>query len=239
MNLILFDRAEIEQPLSRSDPRAAHVLNVLRRTVGGTFDAGLVNGAVGKATITEIRDDILVLAFAWGPTPPPLPPISVVVGLPRPQTARDLLRDGTSLGVTDLHFVRTEKGDPSYAQSTLWSSGEWRRLLLAGAAQAFDPRIPIITHDQSLLAALATLPTGSTRIALDNYESAVSLGRCQILAETPLVLAVGAERGWSGPERAELGAHGFRLAHLGPRILRTETAVVAALAIIRAKLGLM
>ncbi len=48
---------------------------------------------------------------------------------------------------------------------------------------------------------------------------------------SPLALAFGPERGWSGPERALLRAAGFELAHLGPRVLRTETAVVAAVSV--------
>ncbi|HEY1848006.1 MAG TPA: RsmE family RNA methyltransferase, partial [Opitutaceae bacterium] len=49
-----------------------------------------------------------------------------------------------------------------------------------------------------------------------------------------LALAFGPERGWSGAERDLLRARGFTLAHLGTRVLRTETAVVAALAIAKA-----
>jgi RsmE family RNA methyltransferase len=51
------------------------------------------------------------------------------------------------------------------------------------------------------------------------------------------VLAIGPERGWGPRDRDGLRAAGFALAHLGPRVLRSETAVVAALAILRADLG--
>jgi RsmE family RNA methyltransferase len=53
------------------------------------------------------------------------------------------------------------------------------------------------------------------------------------------VLAFGPERGWSAAERGLFRRHAFTFAHLGPRVLRTETATLAALALIRAKLGLM
>ncbi|MDO8539037.1 MAG: RsmE family RNA methyltransferase [Opitutaceae bacterium] len=239
MNLILFEAGEIARPLPRTDARAVHIIDVLRRTVGDAFDVGIVNGARGKATVVGIAPESLALRFAWGEPPTPLPALSVIIGLPRPQTARDLLRDGTSLGVTEFHFVRTEKGDPNYGQSTLWSSGEWRRLLIAGAEQAFDTRIPRVTSGHSVLEALATLPAESVRIALDNYESPAALSQCHVLAKTPVVVALGAERGWSERERRALREHGFRFAHLGSRVLRTETAAIAALAILRAKQGLM
>lgn len=239
MNLILFQPAETALPLPRRDPRAVHVLEVLRRRVGDTFDAGVINGARGKATLAAIEAESLTLTFAWGEAPPPLDPITLVIGLSRPQTARDILRDATSLGAAALHFVTTEKGEPSYAQSTLWSSGEWRRLLIAGAEQAFDTRLPEVTHGRALGEVLATLTPGTARIALDNYEASLALGDWPLASDQPVALAFGAERGWSGVERELLRVRCFGLAHLGSRVLRTETAVIAALAVVRAKMGLM
>jgi len=245
VNLILFEPAEIHRPLPRTDRRAVHLLDVLRRRVGDSFDAGIVNGPRGKATLTHLAADALTFSFAPTTPIPSAAPLTLLVGLPRPQTARDILRDATTLGVGALHFVRTEKAESSYAQSTLWSSGEWRRHIIAGAEQAFATRIPEVTHGQPLATALANLPTlpriASTRLALDNYESPFSLGQLTLSPDSaaPVVLALGAERGWSAAERDLLRAHGFTFVHLGERVLRTETAVTAALAIIRAKLGLM
>jgi RsmE family RNA methyltransferase len=59
------------------------------------------------------------------------------------------------------------------------------------------------------------------------------------LGETPVVLALGPERGWGPADRAALRAHGFTLVHLGTRVLRSETAVIAALTLVRARLGLL
>jgi RsmE family RNA methyltransferase len=239
VNLILFDPAETGAPLPRRDPRALHLLDVLRRREGDTFDAGLINGPRGKGTVVSIGNNALVLSFAWGEPPPPPDPITLIVGLPRPQTARDILRDATALGVGALHFVVTEKGDPNYAHSTLWSSGEWCRHLITGAEQAFTTLLPTVTHGQPLAAALASLSPGGARFALDNYESPAPLGKCHLMGDTFAVLALGAERGWSARERELLRTHGFALAHLGTRVLRTETACVAALTLVRARLGLM
>jgi RsmE family RNA methyltransferase len=231
---MLFDPAETARPLPLADPRARHLLDVLRRRVGDTFDAGLVNGARGKGTLVAVGADALTLAFVWGDTPPPLPPVTLLIGLPRPQTARDLLRDATTLGVAALHFVATEKSEPSYAGSTLWTSGEWRRHVFAGAAQAFDTRLPEVTWTHTLDAMVPALPTGTLRLALDNYEATQPLAATP--AGMPVVLAFGPERGWGAADRALLRAQGFTLAHLGARPLRSETAVVAALAVVRARL---
>jgi 16S rRNA (uracil1498-N3)-methyltransferase len=239
VNLILFHLAETNAPLPQRDPRAMHILHVLRRRVGDTVDVGLIDGPRGKATLITIKSNAIELAFTWGPPPSPLPSIVLLVGLPRPQTARDILRDGTSLGATAIHFIAAEKSERSYAQSALWSSGEWRRHLILGAEQAFDTRLPSVTPAAPLAEILTALPSATHRFALDNYESATALGKCHLLNDTFPVIAVGPERGWSAAEREALRAHGFVFAHLGARVLRTETAVVAALSIIRAKLGLM
>jgi 16S rRNA (uracil1498-N3)-methyltransferase len=238
VNLVLFEPSEIGRPLPRQDRRARHILDVLRRQIGDTFDVGRVNGPRGKATLTALTADSLAFAVAWGPPPPPRPPLIAIIGLPRPQTARDILRDATTLGATALHFVRTEKSEPSYVQSTLWSSGEWRRHVLAGAEQAFDPTLPEVTHTHSLAEILAALPPAGTRLALDNYEAAVPLGGVADVT-CYVTLAIGAERGWGPADREGLRAHGFTLAHLGERVLRTETAVTAAIAIVRSKRGQM
>ena len=237
MNLILFDRAELAAPLAREDPRAVHVCEVLRRKVGETFDAGVINGPRGKGSVVASDEKKLTLAFTWTVAPAPLVPITLLVGLPRPQTARDILRDATTLGVQAIHFVLTEKCEPNYAQSSLWSSGEWRRYLIAGAAQAFVTCIPDISVRTPLVDLLPQLPLGSARVALDNYEAYVPLGRARIGNDNSAVIAIGAERGWSARERDYLRASNFELAHLGARVLRTETAVVVAVALIRDRLG--
>lgn len=239
VNLILFEPAETERPLVRTDRRAVHLLEVLRRQPGDTFDAGLVNGPRGKATLEAVSPDAITLRFSWAPDHPAPDPITLIVGLPRPQTARDILRDATTIGVAAIHFVRTEKGEANYAQSTLWSSGEWRRHLLTGAEQAFDTRIPEISHTQTLADLASALDPLPLRVALDNYESPARLGDLNLAPGQKLIVAIGGERGWSATDRTTLRAHGFTFAHLGPRVLRTETAAVVALSILRTKLGLM
>jgi len=241
LNLLLFAPDELAAPLPRGDARAVHLLEVLRRLAGDSFDAGLVDGPRGKGTLVAIGPDPLTLTFTWGAPPPPLAPITLIVGLPRPQTARKILHDATTLGVAAMHFVVTEKGEPGYAQSPLWHTGEWRRHLLAGAAQAFCTRLPAVTYGQALPATLAALPAATTRLALDNYEATSSLGAALALPgdRTPasVALALGPERGWSASDRDDLRTAGFTLVHLGPRVLRVETATLAAVAIVKAQRG--
>lgn len=237
MNIILFRPAEVELPLPRRDPRAGHLLDVLRRRPGDTFEAGQVNGPRGRGTLLAVTPDALILSFAWTEAPSSLSPLHLLIGLPRPQTARDILRDATTLGVAALHFIRTEKGEASYARSNLWQSGEWERHLIAGAEQAFCTRVPEVTHGRSLTEALALLPADAARVALDNYGAPAGLATCNLVGCKSAVLALGAERGWSTAEREQLRQAGFGFVHLGPRVLRTETACLAAITLLKARLG--
>jgi RsmE family RNA methyltransferase len=237
VNIILFSPREVELPLPRRDARARHILTVLRRQPGDQFDAGLIDGPRGKATVVAVEPDALRLSFAWGEPPLPLAPLRLILGLPRPQTARDLLREGTALGIAAMDFVRTARGEPSYAQSSLWTTGEWRDLLVAGAAQAFCTRLPAVQHGDSVDAAIGAIPEGYLRLALDNYEAAPALAGVELSKSPGVVLALGAERGWSDTERSQLRRNEFQFVHLGPRVLRMETATIAAVTLVKAKRG--
>ncbi len=239
MNIVLFEADEIKCPLLRTDARANHILKVLRRAVGDDLDVGLIDGPKGKATVVEIHSASLELSFVWGEESPPLYPIDLIVGLSRPQTNRKILQEAAALGVRSMRFVTTERGEPSYAKSKLWSTGEWRRHVLEGVAQAFATGLPQVSFGMSLGEAIEAIGTGCrTCLALDNYESSQRLGSIEFKGgELATALAIGAERGWTGQERILLTENGYVLVGLGERVLRTETAVVSSVAIVREKMG--
>lgn len=230
MNIVLFEPTEIGQPLPRSDARAQHILGVLRRALNEPFDVGVIDGPKGKGWIERMGETELQLGFRWGDEEPPLLPIDLIIGLSRPQTNRKILQEATTLGVRSMRFVTTDRGEPSYAQSKLWTSGEWRRHLIEGAAQAFATRLPQVAFGMSLKEAIADV-SDSQRLALDNYEATAPLARA-IEPGQETVLAIGSERGWTAKERVLLRERGFKLAHLGQRVLRTETATIVAVGLI-------
>ncbi len=238
MNLILFDDPQAYRVLSGDDPRAVHVRDVLKMSVGDCFDVGLVNGPRGKATITADDDGAMTLDIVWGQTPPAPHPVTLLIGLPRPQTARKILQECTSLGVAAIHTFRSDKAEASYARSRLWHTSEWRRHLIRGAEQAFTTHIPEVRHHPTLATAVTQVEPETDRIALDVYEADRRLGET-LLEHNRAFLAIGPERGWSAAERDVLRAAHFTLAHLGPRVLRTETACLTAISIVATKLGLL
>ena len=123
--------ASSEVILPSTDPRVRHLRVVLRIDVGDRFDVGVVNGPRGKASILSDDSDMgMHLRFTWETDIPQSLPIELLVGLPRPQAARRILRECTSLGVSRISFFQADKGEPSYRQSSLWSTGEWKHLLI-------------------------------------------------------------------------------------------------------------
>jgi 16S rRNA U1498 N3-methylase RsmE len=80
-------------------------------------------------------------------------------------------------------------------------------------------------------------------VAADNVEPSGTfsgLGQLKLPSQGPCaVLAVGAERGWSGREREQLEAAGFVRLSMGKRALRTETACTAAAILLMEKMGLL
>ena len=235
MNIVLFEKNETGTRFARKDIRINHVTEILGRQEGDSFDAGIVNGKSGKAILSRIGEKSVELQFELDREEPPLPAIDVIVGLSRPQTNRKILQEATTVGARSLTFVSTERGEPSYANSKLWKTGEWRRHVVAGAAQAFSTRIPSVVFGISLEEAIAQLDCGGERIALDNYEAEHHLADIPF-SQSSIVIAIGSERGWTSSERKALRAEEFELAHLGNRPLRTETAVVAGLSLLNHRL---
>ncbi len=236
MNIVLFEAAETTRPLALEDPRARHVLDVLRRTAGESFDVGLIDGPRGKAVVESVTDEHLVLSFAWDTVLPEADRITLIAGLCRPQTSRRVLREAATLGVAGMLFARTDRSERTYADSSLWTSGEYQRHVRAGVEQAFATRMPTVAVGMDLGEAITTA-AGDTRIALDNYEGITPLHRVSVKVGASIVLAAGSERGWTAAERDLLRDAGYELAGMGSRVLRTETAVIGALAVVKAISG--
>jgi 16S rRNA (uracil1498-N3)-methyltransferase len=237
LNLILFEKHEISAPLSLDDPRAVHLKSVLRRNKNELFDAGIVNGPRGKGRIIKESTGSLMIEFDFSSAPATdsLYPVILAVGLPRPQTARKILREVTSLGASRIYFFGTDRGEESYKKSSLWTSGEVRKHLIHGAEQAFCTLLPRVEVFSSLCACIEALPPGD-RVALDNYEGVMSLASCTYSSEWTGIL-VGPEKGWSPGERDLLRRKNCILVHCGSRVLRTETASVAGMTLILARRG--
>jgi RsmE family RNA methyltransferase len=246
MNLILFEEHELGKALARRDERAVHLLKVLRKKTGDTFDAGILGGRRGTGLIEKIgMDGSLAYSLRLFEEAPPRLPLRMAVGFPRPIQLRRLLRDLSSLGISAVDLVGTDLGDKNYRDTKLLSDGGARGALIEGAAQSRDTTIPDLAVWPRLEDWLGERPwdLGGPGIrpltflgAADNVRPEGSLARLSSMRRN-VVLAIGPERGWSDRERGLLEKGGFLRLSMGDRALRTETACVAAAVLVLEKIG--
>jgi RsmE family RNA methyltransferase len=245
VNLILFEERELGKALPRRDERTIHLLKVLRKKTGESFDAGILGGQRGTGIIEKINlDGSLVYSLRLFEDAPPRLPLRVAVGFPRPIQLRRLLRDLSSLGVSEVDLTGTDLGDKNYRNTNLLDGGGARSALIEGAMQSRDTTIPVLGLWPRLDDWLGErpwekgggFPPLALLVAADNLRPEGSMARLGLMRRQA-VLAVGPERGWSDRERELLEKAGFLRLSLGERALRTETACVAAAALILEKTG--
>jgi RsmE family RNA methyltransferase len=254
VNLILFETHELGRPLPRRDERTIHLLKVLHKKTGDTFDAGILGGQRGSGRIEKINfDGSIAVSLQVHEDPPPRLPVRIAVGFPRPIQLRRLLRDLSSLGVAAIDLAGTELGEKSYRDTKLLGGitgiagaigddSRARAALIEGAVQSRDTTIPALSVFARLEDWLRERPWDTQArqvpllIAADNVRPEGSMTRLSP-TKRPVVLAIGAERGWSDHERDLLEEAGFLRLSLGSRALRTETACVAAAIIVLEKTG--
>ena len=255
MNLILFEEHELGKALPRRDERNIHLLKVLHKKAGDTFDAGLLNGGSGIGKIEKVSIDGSI-SFSFEAEAPPVPrlPVRVGVGFPRPIQIRRLLRDLSSLGVEAIDLFGTELGEKSYRDTKLLDDGGARAALIEGAAQSRDTTIPALgvfpgladwlrerpwwksQEDDSAASSAPFSRSVPLLVAADNAHPEGAMSRITP-TRRPVVLAIGSERGWTDHERDLLEDAGFLRLSLGSRALRTETACIAAAVLAIEKIG--
>jgi 16S rRNA (uracil1498-N3)-methyltransferase len=111
----------------------------------------------------------------------------------------------------------------------------WRGIVVAACEQCGRARLPSVAEPRTLADYLAAPPGGSARLLLapDAPVSLAAVAHGQSAVE----VFIGPEGGLTDGEREAAIAAGFRACRLGPRVLRSETAAVAALAVLQSVAG--
>jgi 16S rRNA (uracil1498-N3)-methyltransferase len=148
------------------------------------------------------------------------------------------IEKATELGVAVVAPVIARRTEKHLALAAEKRAERWRRIAHEAAQQSRRSDVPLI-HDPVALSARVRAASESTRIVLAEQERTTTLrfaieeAIAQSESEMPtLEIAVGPEGGWAPEEEALFDASGWRAASLGPRILRAETATIAALAVV-------
>jgi len=238
-------RVHVDVPLSPGsevilpEGPATHLSRVLRLEIGDECVLFNGDGNDYPARIVASGKRELRVAVDAGQEVARESPLSITLlqGVARGEKMDLILQKATELGVTafaPLWSQRSEvKLDEARAEKRL---AHWRGVVIAACEQSARARVPAVAAPRQLATVLAELPAAGLKLILDP-EGERRLGTLDLEPETPVVLAVGPEGGWSPTDRERLRAAGFVGLRLGPRILRTETAGLAAIAALQARFG--
>lgn len=239
------NRAYVDAPLAVGaslalpGAAAAHLIRVLRLGVGDAcvlfngdghdYDARIVAADKRGAEVG------IVDARVVGNESPLR--IVLVQGIARGEKMDWILQKATELGVASLVPVSSERSEVRLAGERAGKRlAHWRSVVVAACEQCGRARVPEVSPPCDLATALLQLPGDGLRTILDPQAKA-RVATLESPGDLPVVIATGPEGGWSPRDRTALADAGFASLRLGPRILRTETAGMAAIAALQARFG--
>lgn len=217
-------------------PRFHHLVRVLRVRPGDVLELFDGQGTAFPATVDRLDADAAELTIGPGVAQPSAPPITVVQALPKADKLEWVLQKGTELGAARFVLAFSERCVVKASGREDAKVQRWQKIADEAARQCGRADVPEVVAPRPLPDAVRALPEGTRVLVLDEEEQERSLSSAA--AEPgPLALVVGPEGGLS---RAEVQALRATSVTLGRRVLRTETAAVAALAVLlhlRGELG--
>jgi 16S rRNA (uracil1498-N3)-methyltransferase len=217
--------------------QAEHMARVLRAQPGMEADV-VAGGHVFHAEVAavapgEVRFNLIAEVEA-----DPALPVTLVLSVYKFDRMEWALEKATELGVAAVAPVIARRTEKHLAEAAEKRAERWRRIVHEAAQQSRRSDVPLI-HEPTALAARVRAASAATRIVLAEQERSTTLRSLIEEAQTSaqdemptLEIAIGPEGGWAPGEEALFDANGWRAASLGPRILRAETAAIAALAVV-------
>ncbi|HET8899787.1 MAG TPA: 16S rRNA (uracil(1498)-N(3))-methyltransferase [Rhodanobacteraceae bacterium] len=227
--------AEVELPADA----AVHAINVLRLAVGDAITLFNGDGTEYEATLLTATKKQAVAQIDQAHENAAESPQQVCLAqaLARGDKMDWIIQKATELGVTRVQPLVTERSevrlDGARAEKRL---AHWQMVAVAASEQCGRARVPQILAAQPLAPWCAALADdGAMRLAL--LPGATHRLRDLALPPAGAVLVVGPEGGFGARDQGVLKDAGFVPLGLGPRVLRTETAGLAALAALQALHG--
>jgi 16S rRNA (uracil1498-N3)-methyltransferase len=218
---------------------AAHVSRVLRLGTGDPVTIFNGDGSDYPATITALRgSSIEVEVLDRLPARPESPlALTLVQGIARGERMDLIVQKATELGVAAIQPVLTARSVVRLeAKTAARKLLHWRGIVIAACEQCGRARLPAIAAPMSLVEWLAKpAPAGLRRLQLA-VDATESLGAAAAGVDA-IELLIGPEGGLDDEEREAAARAAYRPCSLGPRVLRTETAAVAAFALLQGIAG--
>ncbi len=166
-------------------------------------------------------------------------PLRIVLlqGIARGEKMDLILQKATELGVAAIVPVQAERTEVKLdAERLAKRIAHWRSVIVSACEQSGRARVPALSPPATLADAANDLPDDMLRLTLDPAGER-SLATMAAPATATIAIAIGPEGGWSPRDRETLRVAGFEGLRLGPRILRTETAGLAAIAALQSRFG--
>jgi 16S rRNA (uracil1498-N3)-methyltransferase len=227
VNLVLLSESDFTAPgiAVVGGRRFEHITRVHRAAVGDALVVGVENGRIGTGTVTRIDGGLVELHVTLDRDPPPALPLTLVVALPRPKVLNRVIAGATSMGVKRMIFINAWRVEKSYWSSPRLSESNFREQAVAGLEQARDTMLPSIETRRFFRRfvedELPDIAGGTLKLVAHPRATA----DCPRGVREAATLVVGPEGGFIEEEIASLERIGFAAVTLGPRILRTETAI--------------
>ena len=231
--------------------QAAHLARVLRAAPGQVFDV-VAGGFLHRAEILTVSADRVDFILHEELESDSALPLHLYLAVFKFDHLEWAIEKATELGAARITPVLARRTEKHLAQAAAKRVERWRRIAHEASQQSRRTSIPTISDPTPLKPALER-ELASTRILLSETEQSLTLAAALAVphssqpqpdkwdpAQEPTethALAIGPEGGWTAEEMQLFTTHHWTHVTLGPRILRAETAAIAAIAIAGTFLG--
>lgn len=218
---------------------ARHLTRVLRVEKGQFYEIS-DNEQVYLAEVVEARKDRVVFEARQEVAPRRLPlRLTLLVSLIKFERLEWILEKGTELGVERFVVVNAARSEKGLAAAAAKRVQRWEKIVRESSQQSRRDHLPLVEGPVSFAEALRW--QGALRLLLEEEaEAAAPILRVLPPKRSPNDAAgvlCGPEGGWTCEERRQAEQSGWRAISLGPQILRTETAVIAATSVLMSAWG--
>jgi 16S rRNA (uracil1498-N3)-methyltransferase len=219
---------------SLTGDQAVHLARVLRAEPGQIYDV-VSNGFLHRAEILSVSETEVLFTLHEELESDAALPLHLLLAVFKFDHMEWAIEKATELGIARITPILARRTEKHLTQAALKRTDRWRRIALEASKQSRRTDIPNIADPILLKQALAE-EKSPTRILLSETEQATTLTAALQAAtasqqETDTALAIGPEGGWTPEEMSLFTQHQWQPVTLGPRILRAETAAIAAIAI--------
>lgn len=237
--LYLEQHISAQQEVPLDTDAAHHLTRVLRLRAGADLRVFDGHGREFHATLLQAgrKGGRLRIAEACEAVSESPLQITLAQGISRGDRMDLVVQKATELGVHRISPVMTERSVVRLdEQRRQRRSDHWRRIMINACEQCGRATLPRLDEAAQFDNWLASLDGPSARLVL-HPGARRRVSAAEKPADGKLLVVIGPEGGFSSRERSVLEDRGFVAVSLGPRILRTETAALAALAVLQSVCG--